>query len=122
MSRYSLLFPLGLAVLLGLPVHAETVPTASCPASITNRGAVIDSLHTLGNRLAMGRICLIGEDALLHLKQQTLNRYAGCLLTYQIKGTEIQDALEAARSVAHITWKQAKDKPGLCEQVRLATN
>lgn len=122
MSRYSLLLLLGLSVLLGGTAQAETAPTASCPESITNRSAVIDSLHTLGNRLAMGRICLVGEHALLQLKQQTLRRYAGCLLTYQIKGTEIQDALEAARSVAHIAWKQAKDKLQLCEQMRLAIN
>jgi len=83
---------------------------------------LLDSLHTLGNRLTMGRLCAVPETVLVQLKQQTLNGYAGCLLTYQIKATEIQDALETARPLAHAAWKQAKDKQQLCEAVRLATN
>ncbi|NQD35934.1 hypothetical protein HPT27_02795 [Permianibacter sp. IMCC34836] len=122
MSRTALLFPLVLSVVAMAPAHAENAATVNCPNSINDRSAVIDSLHALGSRLAMGRICAMNEDVLLQLKHQTLSRYAGCLLTYQIKATEIQDALEAPRLEAHTVWKQAKDKSLLCKQVRLATN
>lgn len=101
---------------------AASAPSNSCPASIDNRNVLLDSLHSLGNRLTMGRLCAVPETVLHQLKQQTLNGYAGCLLTYQVKATEIQDALETARPLAHAAWKQAKDKQQLCEAVRLATN
>lgn len=103
-------------------VVAASTPSNNCPASIGNRIVLLDSLHSLGNRLTMGRLCAVPETVLHQLKQQTLNGYAGCLLTYQIKATEIQDALETARPLAHAAWKQAKDKQQLCEAVRLATN
>lgn len=106
---------------LALMTTANADPSPTCPAGITDRSAVIASLHTLGNQLAMGRICALQETALAQLKQQTISRYAGCLVNFQIRGTEIQDALEAARPEAHQQWKRAADKPRLCEQVRLAT-
>lgn len=122
MPRTAMLFLLALSVLIIAPAHAESPAATSCPNTISDRSAVIDSLHALGSRLAMGRICAMSEDVLLQLKHETLARYAGCLLTYQIKATEIQDALEAPRLEAHTVWKQAKDKSLLCKQVRLATN
>ena len=117
-----LLVLFGQFVLVVAPARAGTPAISNCPTGVGDRNAVIESLHTLGSRLAMGRICAVQEDSLQQLKQQTLNRYAGCLLNFQIKATEIQDALEAMRPAAHITWRQAKDKQQLCEQVRLATN
>ncbi|MFN4291738.1 MAG: hypothetical protein ACK4E7_12795 [Permianibacter sp.] len=115
---------LALAMSCSVPAEVATASatSGSCPASIGNRGVLLASLRTLGNRLTMGRLCAVPEVVLVQLKQQTLNGYAGCLLTYQIKATEIQDALETARPLAHAAWKQAKDKQQLCEAVQLATN
>ncbi len=118
MSKFVLLFFLAGSFMFAAPAEAENA--SDCPSNITGRSAVIESLHALGNKLAMGRICALQETVLRDLKQQTLQQYAGCLQAYQIKGTEIQDALEAGRPEAHLAWKQAKDKPQLCEQVKLA--
>lgn len=101
---------------------ADADISSTCPTEISQRKLVLSSLHELGARLALGRICLVQEAPLHEIKQQTLNRYAGCLQSFQVKATEIQDALEAGRVIARDTYKSAKNKSNLCKEVRLATN
>lgn len=101
---------------------ADTGISTACPTELSQRQLVLSSLHELGARLALGRICLVQEAPLHEIKQQALNRYAGCLQSFQVKATEIQDALEAGRVIARDTYKSAKNKTTLCKEVRLATN
>ncbi len=113
------------AVCCGLSAVASSSATAAessgqCQNGITQRSTVIESILSLGTQLSLGRLCGVQETTLHQLKQQTLSRYADCLQAMQIKGTEIQDALEAGRPVAHDAFKHATSKSLLCEQVRLA--
>ena len=123
MLRYALLYVLLLASLI-LPagVQADDAVATSCPPALSQRNVVLDSLNTLGTQLALGRLCRVREDTLHQLKHQTLNRFAACLQSFQVKATEIQDALEAGRLHARDTFTQAKNRVSLCEEVQLATN
>lgn len=94
--------------------------TSQCEAGMNQRSAVIENILSLGTQLSLGRLCGLQETTLHQLKLQTLTRYADCMQLLQIKGTEIQDALEAGRPVAHNAFKHATSKSLLCEQVRLA--
>jgi len=97
---------------------AESTAISQCSGG--QRSTVIEGILTLGTQLSLGRLCGMQETTLHQLKYQTLSRYAECLQAMQIKGTEIQDALEAGRPLAHDAYKHATSKPVLCEQVRLA--
>lgn len=90
---------------------------ASCPEALAGRGAVLAHLQEIGGHLALGRLCSVSELALQQFRQQAIQQVSSCLLDYQIKGTEIQDALEQARPQAHLVWKQATDKKRLCETI-----
>ncbi|HEX4911533.1 MAG TPA: hypothetical protein VFV64_12305 [Permianibacter sp.] len=94
---------------------------ASCPESLAGRGAVLVRLQEIGGQLALGRLCSVSESALKQFRQHAIQQVSSCLLDYQIKGTEIQDALEQARPQAHLAWKQAADKKRLCATIGEST-
>ena len=102
---------------LMMAIVPMTAAEASCPASLAGRGAVLARLQEIGGHLALGRLCSVSEPALQQFRQQAIQQVSSCLLDYQIKGTEIQDALEQARPQAHLAWKQAADKKRLCETI-----
>lgn len=123
MLRYAVIYLLLFASLTGsIGAFANDAAATTCSPAQSQRNVVLDSLNTLGTQLALGRLCRVREDTLHQLKHQTLNRFAACLQSFQVKATEIQDALEAGRLLARDTFTHAKNRVSLCEEVRLATN